>query len=360
MPADGTATLVISLDFELHWGVHDKRSVEAYRGNLLGVRAAVPAMLALFREFAVHATWATVGFLFFESKRELLDGLPSRRPAYARGELSPYGLLSSVGENEREDPFHFAPSLIRRIAETPHQELGTHTFSHYHCLEAGQSPADFRADLEAATTVMQRKLGRSPRSIVFPRNQTTAACIAECGAMGLTAYRGNLPAWIYRERPDGDESFLRRGIRLADAYLALSGRNASRVGPATGTGPTDVPASRYLRPYTAALRQLEPLRLRRITADLGHAATSGRTYHLWWHPHDFGVHLDENLRVLRQILTCFDELRDRYGMESRTMEEAATFARGARPLVRRDSTVVDIRSRGPSPHHPRRGAAMRS
>ena len=30
MPADGTAALVISLDFELHWGVHDKRSVEAY------------------------------------------------------------------------------------------------------------------------------------------------------------------------------------------------------------------------------------------------------------------------------------------------------------------------------------------
>src|SRR5215813_9339589 len=119
MPGEATGALVISLDFELHWGVHDKRSLEAYRRNLLGARAAVPAMLALFREFAVHVTWATVGLLFFESKRELLDGLPSRRPAYTRGELSPYGLLSSVGDNEGDDPFHYAPSLIRCIAETP-------------------------------------------------------------------------------------------------------------------------------------------------------------------------------------------------------------------------------------------------
>src|SRR5262245_45984465 len=122
MPADGTAALVLSLDFELHWGVHDKLTVEAYRANLLGVRAAVPAMLALFREFAVHATWATVGLLFCESKRELREALPARPPPCVRGRLSPYGCLAGLGENERDDPFHFAPSLIARIAETPNQE----------------------------------------------------------------------------------------------------------------------------------------------------------------------------------------------------------------------------------------------
>jgi len=345
MPAETPGALVISLDFELHWGVHDKRSVESYRRNLLGARAAVPAMLALFREFAVHATWATVGLLFFESKRELLDGLPSRRPAYARSELSPYGLLASVGDDERDDPFHFAPSLIRCIAESPHQEIGTHTFSHYYCLEAGQTPADFRADLEAATAVMRQKIGRLPRSIVFPRNQTSTACIAECAAMGLTAYRGNQPSWIYRERADRDESLLRRGVRLADAYLPLSGGNAARIEPASGAA-TDVPASRYLRPYAPALRRLEPLRLRRITADLTDAATSGRTYHLWWHPHDFGAHLHENLRVLRRILVCFDRMRERYGMESRTMQEAANLGRTAGHAAASESTVIYLRSRG--------------
>ncbi len=109
-----------------------------------------------------------------------------------------------------------------------------------------------------------------------------------------------------------------------------------------------------------ALRRLEPLRLRRITADLADAATSGRTYHLWWHPHDFGLHLHENLRFLRQILICFDRLRERYGMESRTMEEAASLGRMARSAGASDSTVIDIRSRGPAAFHGARSAAMHS
>jgi hypothetical protein len=73
--------LVISLDFELHWGVRDKRSVADYRENLLGARRAVPAMLALFAEFGVRATWAIVGLLFAVSRREMLERLPARRPS---------------------------------------------------------------------------------------------------------------------------------------------------------------------------------------------------------------------------------------------------------------------------------------
>src|SRR5262249_30247009 len=126
----------------------------------------------------------------------------------------------------------------------------------------------------------------------------------------------------------------------------LSGANAVRIHPAHGRPATDVPASRYLRPYAPALRRLEPLRLRRITDDLTRAARSGLTYHLWWHPHDFGAHLHENLRVLRRILVCFDGLRDRYGMESRTMEEAATLGRRPRSDGPSDSTVIYMRSRG--------------
>jgi len=326
MEVDAKGALVISLDFELHWGVRDKWSVESYKDNLLGVREVVPAMLRLFRESGIHATWATVGLLFFDSKREMLESLPQRRPAYLQPELSPYPALASVGDNEKADPFHFAPSLIRRIAETPHQELGTHTFSHYYCLEAGQSPAEFREDLQAAVQVMRHKLGRPPRSIVFPRNQVSASYVEVCGELGLAAYRGNLDVWAYRARGQQDESLLRRGVRFADAYLPLTATNSTPLRIASDSEPVNVPASRYLRPYSAPLRHLEPLRLRRLTSDLQHAARNGRIFHLWWHPHDFGAHRPENLSVLRQILTCFVRLRETHGMESLTMAEAARLA----------------------------------
>jgi len=315
--------LVISLDFELHWGVRDVWSVDGYRENLLGARAAVPALLALFREFGIHATWATVGLLFFESRDEMLASLPARRPAYATSRLSPYGAMGEVGANEREDPFHFAPSLIRRIADTPGQEIGTHTFSHYYCLEPGQSVDDFRADLESAFRVTRAKIGRTPESIVFPRNQVTEAHLDVCRDAGLIAYRGNPDHWAYRaERRATAQSPLRRAVRLADAYAALTGMNVRRAGVASAL-PVDVPASQYLRPYFPALRRFDFLRFLRIARALEHAAATGAIFHLWWHPHDFGDHLAANLAFLRRILARFARLRERHGMESLTMAEAA-------------------------------------
>src|SRR3954471_23360091 len=103
----GHGSLVISLDFELHWGVRDHRSVADYRENLLGVRQAIPQMLELFRRYDVHATWATVGFLFFDNTKDLLAGLPERRPQYADPRLSPYAELESIGPDEAADPFHY-------------------------------------------------------------------------------------------------------------------------------------------------------------------------------------------------------------------------------------------------------------
>jgi len=135
-----TGALVISLDFELHWGVRDKRSIPSYRENLLGARRAVPAMLGMFRQFGIRATWAIVGLLLAESRREMLDRMPARRPRYRRADLSPYDAFGDVGENERDDPYHFASSLVRRIAASSEQEIATHTFGHYYCLEDGAGP----------------------------------------------------------------------------------------------------------------------------------------------------------------------------------------------------------------------------
>src|SRR6266487_5798938 len=57
--------LVISLDFELLWGVRDKRTIADYGANILGVRRVIPALLDLFAERNIACTWATVGLLFF-------------------------------------------------------------------------------------------------------------------------------------------------------------------------------------------------------------------------------------------------------------------------------------------------------
>src|SRR5438105_9743959 len=124
--------LVVSLDFELHWGMRDKRSAKECAQRLLGSRQVVPRLLDLFLEREIHATWATVGFLFSRTRQDLEEAMPRVRPEYFDRKLSPYD--ERIGEDEAEDPLHYAASLTDLIRACPHQELATHTLSHFYCL----------------------------------------------------------------------------------------------------------------------------------------------------------------------------------------------------------------------------------
>lgn len=314
--------LVISLDFELHWGVRDKVSVEQYSANLLGARKAIPAILDLFQQYNIHATWAIVGFLFCRNRDELLAAVPSVLPQYNDRKLSPYRMLQEIGENERADPFHYASSLVDLISESPGQEIGTHTLSHFYCLEPGQTAESFRQDLRAARRVAEAR-GIAIRSIVFPRNQCNPDYLSLCRKEGITSYRGTPQSYAYIAGAGSEvTSFSKRAIRYLDAYLPIC-RNWYSRPPSSDERPINIPASRFLRPYTAGMSRLH---LTRVKRELTTAAKSEAFYHLWWHPHNFGRHTQANLGLLEDILEHVTKLRDLYGFQSLNMAEAGRCA----------------------------------
>jgi peptidoglycan/xylan/chitin deacetylase (PgdA/CDA1 family) len=317
------ATFVISLDFELHWGVRDVKTVAQYRQNLLGGRRVVPALLATFAEFDVRATWATVGFLFFGTRTELLASLPDLRPSYDDVHLSPYLVMKALGKDEDDDPFHFGRSLIDKIRSHPGQEIATHTFSHYPCLEPKQSVAAFRADLQAAIAAAAN-LGIPLNSIVFPRNQYDISHLDVCRTLGLRAFRGNQNSWLYRPHAAAQETGLKRAARLVDSYWDLSSHNCYSLADAGRVPLFNLRASRFLRPYVPHIPVLQALQERRILADMTYAAERGLVYHLWWHPHNFGAHLEQNMNLLRRILVYFRMVRERYGMQSMNMADLSS------------------------------------
>jgi hypothetical protein len=94
------------------------------------------------------------------------------------------------------------------------------------------------------------------------------------------------------------------------------------------TGLCNVPASFFLRPYSPNSRWAEVLRLARIGRSIRKAALSKEIVHLWWHPHNFGCYMDQNLRFLRKVLQVFDRYRRSHGMRSLSMIEASTIASG--------------------------------
>jgi hypothetical protein len=318
-----TGVFTISLDFELHWGVSENRTIESYRENLENVPLVVENLLALFSEFGIHSTWATVGMLFCKNKTELLaisDTLTP--PQYFNEKLSNYRLFPEVGDDETTDPFHYALSLIKKIKATPHQELGTHTFSHYYCLERGQTLETFQDDLKAALKVAAKE-DVVLKSIVFPRNQYAPEYIDLCLKKGITTYRGTENHWMYRTRSREDETRTRRALRFLDSYFAISGDNTYNMSGQTDA--VNVPSSRFLRPYSKKLNFLEPLRLHRIKKEMTYAAKNKRLYHLWWHPHNFGKNVAENEAFLKKIVEHYKFLNTQYGMMSLNMTEIANF-----------------------------------
>jgi len=313
-------TFLISLDFELLWGIRDFADQER-AGHILATREVVPRLLNLFKEFEVHATWATVGFLFFETRGELLDSLPEKKPGYVNQSLSPYlKLKNEIGPDEQSDALHFAPTLIRQILQTPHQELATHTFSHYYCLEEGQTTDDFEDDLRAALRA-GKKYDCEIKSVVFPRNQYSDPYLDVCARNGIQAYRGTEDLW-FRQSSNRQmhRHWSRRIMRIADAYMNISGANIYPL-PDKARFPINLPASRYLRTSPKGLGMFEPLRLKRITSAMTEAAKTGQIFHLWWHPEDFSENMELNFKILDGVLSHFVKLRNLYKMQSLAMHE---------------------------------------
>jgi hypothetical protein len=313
---------IISLDFELSWGVRDRYRMGEYQNNLIGARSAIPLILALFDAYNIHATWATVGLLFFDNYHEMMQNLPEKKPGYANEMLSPYPIIHEIGRDEKEDPYHYGLSLIKMIAFSPNQEIGTHTFSHYYCLEKGQDLSAFRSDLTAALRIA-KKNNISITSLVFPRNQVNENYLSVCREFGITAYRGVVPHWIYQNRNGNKGTIYQKTFCFLDTYISISSNNCYSIQSNASSLPCNLPASRFLRPFSNSLRLFDSVRLKRITSSLTYAAQKGLIYHLWWHPHNFGCNISENINLLKKILEHYMSLRIQYGMASLNMREAA-------------------------------------
>ena len=326
-PDDLPGALVVSLDFELHWGVRDHPAADGpYREH-----SSAPARPSSGRSTSSPpTTWRRHGRRSGScspargtnwkrpARRCALptrtpDSIPTRNPSGRRGER---------------------PAALRAVAGRANPADAA----------AGDRDAHVRALLlrgagRDAGFVRGGPAGRAAAR--GPRRNT-------CAPSSSPATRAARPTWRYCRRcghrrvpgesagavvaggggsEGGDPAACRAPARHVSA-----GDGDDTVGWETVPEPgglANVRASRFLRPYNPRLAALEPLRLRRITRSLTRAARQGRIYHLWWHPHNFGTHLDANLGVLRRILDAFADLREREGMVSLSMDEVADRARAA-------------------------------
>ena len=307
--------LVISLDFELVWGIFDHIEIKdkvTYFNNTL---EAIPQIVDIFEKNTIRATWATVGMLFNENWEEWHSNIPKITPTYERVELNPY----EYGKKHQKsglNQFFFAPDLIKSIQSAEGQEIGTHTYSHYYCLEKGQTKEQFEADINQAIKKAQ-KFNIELKSLVFPRNQFNEEYLEICTKNDIETVRSNPNFWYWDTTQK--ETFAVKLARTGDAYLPF-GKKSYKTDSLILDKVLCQPASRFLRPqHSIAL--LNSTRLNRIKNEMIQAAKNGEVYHLWWHPHNFGGDVGGSIQTLQAIVDTFKFCGEIYGMQSLTMKQ---------------------------------------
>jgi hypothetical protein len=304
----------ISLDFELFWGVIDSKTVSNYSKNVLGVRECLPRMLDLFNRYNIKATWATVGMLMCKNYDEWRNLKPTVYPNYVRKSCSPYNIHDTVSDFPS---LFFAPDLVKLILNAEGQELASHTYSHFFCGEEGSSLAAFQSDCELQNYIFSNFYAK-PESIVLPRNQVIDEYISVLGNYGIKNFRGNPSNFIYRDGHSVPFGTLGRLARKLDSYVSISGSNSVTVNKKLNL--INIPSSMIFRPSVSDI--VDHFHLLRIKNAMKFSAHNGMDFHLWWHPHNFGINVDKNMFNLEVVLKQFKELNQIYGMSSSLMKDA--------------------------------------
>ncbi|MGD9804032.1 MAG: hypothetical protein AB7O71_16055 [Hyphomicrobiaceae bacterium] len=301
--------IVISLDYERRWGVHDRLGDdwETYREELENEDACVESMLQMFAERNIHATWATVGAIGCSGWQEYFDKAPPP-PAYFDDRLRVKPIYADRDPNGR---FHFSPTMLEKIVGTPNQDLGSHTFSHLYLGEPGVTATDASRDHVALKMLFSERYICEPISLVYPRNQ-----IAHVEALydnGIRIVRANETPWYFNCNVAAKKTYLPRGLKLIDSINPF----ASHPEPITN-GVTR--SSGFVRFDLS--QSLWPLHMRRLARPI-QMAQPGLVHHYWWHPHNLGRNTCERLGRLRQLLDVIADLIHTGRLRSLNMRELA-------------------------------------
>jgi hypothetical protein len=288
------SSIIISLDFEMRWGVHHIYGVDhdTYRSEIENVQYIVPLTLRMLEERNLRATWATVGAILLESWEEYLSMAPNA-PNYKNKSLifdHSFTDINPIGEQ------YFAPRLVDMIINTDGQELGGHSFSHLYFDEEGVTENDFTNDTIALIKTFKQKLSLSPVSYVYPRNQVIyTQTLAD---NGFKTWRTNNNEWFHNANSTNisPKNLLAKILRVSDAVNPIVPSSLKSVEFQIFTFFIRFSLPELL--WTAHL-----IKIRNLVSSLNR----NNILHLWWHPHNLGKDLAEKRGRMEVVLDIVAE-----------------------------------------------------
>lgn len=316
-PNTTSASFVISLDTELAWGSLHRGGYAGRRKLYERTRSVVDALLEIFEQYQISATWAVVGHLMRGFPGEDMGDVDRHdKQSHDSGVPEFLNSLPSVPRWGQDDvELWYAPDVVKRITNCHvRQEIGSHTFTHAIVDEDPASRQRLCEELKACRD-LARLWGVELRSFVYPRN--SIAHLDMLLSAGFTSYRGLTPSW---GRDTGAP--VERLKRLTGHFLMTC---PPVTWPSSSTGLVNVPAS-YEYPHRSTWGRWLPIgfRVRRALKGLRQAAATGSIFHLWTHPFNLADDPDGLLSGLVRIFREYRVLRDSGLILSRTMSDVAS------------------------------------
>lgn len=311
------ATFVLSLDFELAWGMRDLLGDGAQQRECMMTReVVVPELLKLFERYDVPASWCTVGQLF---DSEIPDPAPKyfeqfKAPSHAWMQRPWFDGVPSGTEDEIPD--YLCPSILRDIQKVrPRQEIGSHGFSHAIFGDAGCGRECAESELQASIDRAE-KIGVRMTSMVFPRNRCGHRDLLK--SHGFLCYRGEGRSILPRHWPHSAH-------KLAHLVAVFTQRFVYPVSPKKDEyGLWDIPSSMMLFP-AHGLRKYVPMsfRVNRAKRGLDAAVRENKVFHLWFHPINLAYETERLLGAMEEILQYAASLREQGKLKFRSMGDLA-------------------------------------
>ena len=310
---------VISLDFELFWGVADFADAAEWKSRIMNVYEVVPRLLDLFDKYEIHVTWATVGGMLANNMEEYCS--------YLKDDKDPQilGLISKIKTDSLlDEKMLFAPNLVAQIVCHKHQEIGTHTFSHYYCKQENSSEQTLLNDIKSCDEIFREKGYNIPQSLVFPRNQVAKEYIDKLPD-SVIAYRGLEKGLVTKLKTSNRK--IGTLLWYIDHYIPIRAPRSYKIDNCDRVALINIPQSRFFKAYKDKYKRFEKLKLRRYKQEMLYAAKNNQVYHLCWHPHNLSSNIDINFSQIEEILMYFSFLKEKYDMRSVNMKELSELIR---------------------------------
>ena len=300
------SALIVSLDFELGWGVLDHPAWRQRESD--GLYRRMREVLARVHEFLIErecpTTWAAVGSMFVESPDQIpVQHLPESYADSVRAFL-----------RDAEPQTRDARDLMERWDRLQgFTELASHTSTHLYAGFSGVTGAHYRADVAQSIEQLEQYFGTRVRSLVFTRDQAdflhdVLAIQPLHVRLGPSTYRASRPGRVHR---------ILRGVRRFVEAVPESRVEALPDGASSQSG------SMYFNWIGGDFARVKQVQVgqqaKRVLRGL--AGGSG-AYHLWLHP----FNLAESPALCDRFLEFLDQavrLRDAGRTKILTMADFA-------------------------------------